>query len=336
MAMMRPTGKRLCALRVAGYVPDAAFLEAQRLLSVAVISSAVYEPPARPAVQAVHQAVRDKSTRFSLGWHGGDKLAFLESAKRLAHPAQEADLGLPSDLLEAIEFVVSKREDIAAWRQRRMALLRDCKAMIAPLRHRMIEDMTPAVRHVCAEYDLAFMALVVNATKHPDVYIVRHFLKGFPTHGLIPSCGVFTDGGEPPEFPADAVLNYESNVRFNAYLHKSVAARGLKAAEDKLGDPWQAIGTVWEATTKECADGWCIGSNPNPVSGGAFLYKSSTDIPGSTVLDPGELSGASEKSAPSMTVQRMASTASLGPWTSFHSSGPTHLHTYALRMRVRR
>ena len=261
---MRPTGKRLCALRVAGYVPDAAFLEAQRLLSVAVISSAVYEPPARPAAQAVHQAVRDKSTRFSLGWHGGDKLAFLESAKRLAHPAQEADLGLPRDLLEAIEFVVSKREDIAAWRHRRMALLRDCKAMIAPLRHRMIEDMTPAVRHVCAEYDLAFMALVVNATKHPDVYIVRHFLKGFPTHGLIPSCGVFTDGGEPPEFPADAVLNYESNVRFNAYLHKSVAARGLKAAEDKLGDPWQAVGTVWEATTKECADGWCIGVESEP------------------------------------------------------------------------
>ena len=162
-----PKGGRLCALRVAGYVPDAAFLEAQRLLSVAVVSAAAFEPPVRPETHAAQQAARDKSTRFSLGWHGGDKLAFLESAKRLPHPAQEDDLGLPMDLLDAIDFVVGKREKIVEWRQRCLQLLLDCKAMVAPLNRRMVADMTPSVRHVSADYDLAFMALVVNATKHP-------------------------------------------------------------------------------------------------------------------------------------------------------------------------
>lgn len=272
---MQPTGRRPCALRIAGYVPDAAFLEAQRLLSAAIISSAAYEPPQRPAEQAVSQAARDKSTRFSLGWHGGDKLAFLESAKRLPHPAQEADLGLPRDLLDAVDFIVGKRERIVDWRSRRMALLSDCKAMVEPLRRRMIADMAPSVQHVCADYDLAFMALVVNATKHPDVYIVRHFLKGFPTHGFIPSCGVFADGGEPPEVQADDLLNSDSNVRFNAYLYKSVTARGLKAAADRPSDAWKAIEAVWDATVKECAGNWCIGVEAGP---GAWRGFSAAEI----------------------------------------------------------
>ena len=59
---------------------------------------------------------------------------------------------------------------------------------------------------------LLIFRLVVNATKHPDVYVVRHFLKGFPTHGHLPSCGVFSDGGEPPELPVDAVLSPGSNA----------------------------------------------------------------------------------------------------------------------------
>ena len=261
--MRQPRG-RLCALRVAGYVPDASFLEAQRLLSDVVVSSAAFEPPVRPETHAAQQAARDRSTRFSLGWHGGDKLAFLESAKRLPHPAQEADLGLPMDLLAAIDLVVGKREGIVEWRQRRLQLLRDCKTMVAPLNRRMVADMAPSVRHVCADYDLAFMALVVNATKHPDVYVVRHFLKGFPTHGHLPSCGVFSDGGEPPELPVDAVLSPGSNARFNSYLRESVSKRGRQAAADKTSESWTAVEAVWAATVKECADSWCIGVEREP------------------------------------------------------------------------
>ena len=161
---MQPTGRQPCALRIAGYVPDAASLEARRLLSVAVVSSAAFEPPVRPETYAAQQAARDRSIRFSLGWHGGDKLAFLESAQRLPHPAQEADLGLPVDLLDAIDFVLGKREGIVVWRQRCLQLLRDCKTMVAPLNPRMVADMAPSVRHVCAAYDSAFMALVDNAS----------------------------------------------------------------------------------------------------------------------------------------------------------------------------
>lgn len=256
---MRRGDRRLCALRIAGYTPDAAFVEAQRLLSVALVSTAPYTPPVRPEHQAVHQAARDKSTRYSLGWHGGDKLAFLESAKRLPHPAQEGDLDLPQDLLDAIDFVVRKREGIVDWRRQRMALLRDCKAMVDPMRRRMLADMAPPVRHVCAEYDLAFMALIVNATGHPDVYVVRNFLKGFPTHGFIPRCGVFADGGEPPDKTEDSVLSFASNVSWNAYLYDSTSDRGLRAAADKLSDSWSAVSAVWDATVKECAGGWCVG-----------------------------------------------------------------------------
>ena len=101
--------RRLCALRLAGYEPDELFLEAQRKLAVVVISTAPYEPPTRPHEQVVQQAVQDKSTRFSLGWHGGDPLAFLDAAKHLPHPAHEGDLGLPPDLIDAIRFIVRKR-----------------------------------------------------------------------------------------------------------------------------------------------------------------------------------------------------------------------------------
>ena len=256
--------RRLCALRLAGYEPDELFLEAQRKLAVVVISTAPYEPPTRPHEQVVQQAVQDKSTRFSLGWHGGDPLAFLDAAKHLPHPAHEADLGLPPDLIDAIRFIVRKRESIVAWRERRMDLLLDCKRMVDHFRRRMLADMEPSIRHVCAEYDPAFMALLINATAHPDVYIVRNFVKGFATHGFIPSCGIYATGGDPPDVPTEQVVNPISNRLWNAKLRASTYVRGHKAAASPSSDAWTAVKTVWDATIKECVGGWCLGVEHQP------------------------------------------------------------------------
>ncbi|KAL1524483.1 hypothetical protein AB1Y20_019377 [Prymnesium parvum] len=54
-------------------------------------------------------------------------LKFVAKAKELSHPAHEADLALPRDLVDAVRFVVHKREGIVAWREARLQhLLRDC------------------------------------------------------------------------------------------------------------------------------------------------------------------------------------------------------------------
>ena len=122
--------KHPCALKLAGFEPDAGFRRAVQLLSRAAICHEPYSPPSQPGYRAVQQHMRNDDADFSLGWHGGDKLSFLESAKTLPHPAQRAELALPADLLAAVRFVVRKREDIEQWRRDRIQLLLDCQALV--------------------------------------------------------------------------------------------------------------------------------------------------------------------------------------------------------------
>jgi len=137
--------------------------------------------------------------------------------------------------------------------------------MVDHLRRRMIADMEPSIRHVCAEYDPAFMALLVNATAHPDVYIVRNFVKGFATHGFLPSCGIYATGGDPPDIPTEQVVNPVSNRLWNAKLRASAYVRGHRAAADPSSDAWTAVTTVWDATSiKECEGRWCLGVEHKP------------------------------------------------------------------------
>ena len=111
------------------------------------------------AASAVQQAVQDKTTKYSLGWHGGDKVAFLEAAKSLPHPAHDEHLGLPQILLDVIEFVVGKREKMAQWRVQRLALLRDAAALVAPMRRAMPASVKPHILHTIESHDPAFTAV---------------------------------------------------------------------------------------------------------------------------------------------------------------------------------
>ena len=102
-----------CSLRLAGFEPDDGFRRYEALLAAAVIYSGPYEPPAAGDATAVQQAVRQHSVQYSLGWHGGGdagKLAFMQDAMRLPHPANHEHEHLPKDLLRVIQFVTGKRE----------------------------------------------------------------------------------------------------------------------------------------------------------------------------------------------------------------------------------
>ena len=79
------------------------------MVAAVSISTAPYDPPTRLDCNAVQQAVVEKSTKYSLGWHGGDKEAFLASAKTLPHQAHDEHLGLPQVLLDVVEFVCGKQ-----------------------------------------------------------------------------------------------------------------------------------------------------------------------------------------------------------------------------------
>ena len=132
----------------------------------------------------MQQAVRQHSVQYSLGWHGGGdagKLAFMQDAMRLPHPANHEHEHLPKDLLRVIQFVTEKREATIAWRQARLAMLLECEQALIPLNERIMASLKPAVRHVVGSYNLAYMSCIVNATKFPNVHIVRNVVKVFPS-----------------------------------------------------------------------------------------------------------------------------------------------------------
>ena len=164
------------ALSVAGFQPDAAYTAARNKLSVAVLSRAPYVPPSGGDDTAVQQAVRHRSRKYSVPWQGGGdagKLAFLAKAKALPHPSNDHHLSLPKDLLELIEWVVQKREGVAAALHKRTKLLVDVECSLRPLNGLMLATCKPHVYHVVQKYNLAFMACMIDATAFPDVGLVQ-------------------------------------------------------------------------------------------------------------------------------------------------------------------
>jgi hypothetical protein len=254
------------ALSVAGFQPDAAYTAARNKLSVAVSSRAPYVPPSGGDDTAVQQAVRHKSHRYSVPWQGGGdagKLAFLAKAQELPHPSNDHHLSLPKDLLELIEWVVQKREGVAAALHKRTKLLVDVERSLQPLNRMMLATCKPHVYHVVQQYNLAFMACMIDATAFPDVGLVRHFIRGFPTYGSLRPCGSFATGGEPPVKPVEAVRNPASNIAWNLKLYDSVQRRGdaaLAHAGRADTDPNPTLWAVWTKTAQELDDGWSVGT----------------------------------------------------------------------------
>ena len=206
----RPFSKA-CAATEAGFTPDASYAEAVRLVSQVVVSNAGYEPPEALRCSAVQQAVDDKSPHYTLGWHGGDKEAFLRSAMHLPHPAHHDSLDLPAVLMDVIELIVRKREGIVHMRTQRLSILKSAAALVAPMRTAMLASVRPHILHTISSYDPALIAVVIDAIKHPDLLFVRDLLQGFPCYGHLPTAGVFKLGGAPPKQPIQPTLNPASN-----------------------------------------------------------------------------------------------------------------------------
>ena len=253
------------ALRVAGFAPDAAYTAACAKLAAVVLSHAPYMPPSGGDDTAVQQAVRHKSHRYSVPWQGGGdsgKLSFMEAAKELPHPSNDHHLSLPADLLELIEWVVRKRESTAEALRKRTRLLADVEESLRPLNARMLATCKPHVYHVVRRYNLAFMACMIDATSFPDVGLVRHFLRGFPTYGALRPCGSFSNGGDPPVKPVGAVRTAASNIAWNLKLYDSVQRRGDSALAHmgrRDTDPNPTLWAVWAKTAQELEDGWSVG-----------------------------------------------------------------------------
>ena len=246
-------------------MPDAAYEAGYRKLAAVALSSAPYVPPSGGDDTAVQQAVRHKSHRYSVAWQGGGdagKLAFVEAAKSLPHPANDYHLALPPDLLEVVEWAVRKRESAAHLLEGRTQLLAAVEASLRPLNAIMLDTCRPHVLHVVRGYNLAFMACIIDATRFPDVTLVRYFLHGFPTYGELRRCGSFADGGSPPEREVSAVRNPSSNIAWNIKLSCSVQERGDEAFAHEGGaetDPNPTLWAVWDKTAQEIEDGWSVG-----------------------------------------------------------------------------
>ena len=255
---------RLCALRLAGYEPTAAYKEAVKQLAVASICNAAYQPPGAGFTADIQQSKRDKQARYNLGWHGGSHEAFLEAAHLLPHPAADDVIDLEEDVLAAIRLVVNKRCKIVQWRQARVQLLRNCAALVADLNTTImahIEARRPHVYAVVRTYNIAFLAVLIDALEHPDVWLARRFVHGFPAYGELAPCGVYSTGGALPKRKVCEVFNPHNNALWNRFLCISVLSRGRLAEKDKAGDAWAAIVAVWRrqqpslrvASRLECA-----------------------------------------------------------------------------------
>jgi len=108
-------------------------------------------------------------------------------------------------------MVVSKREAMAPWRAKTLQRLLDVAGALMPLNERMLSTCCARVLYLVKGYNLAFMACMADATEHPDKFLVRHFLRGFPVYGTLPYARVFVSGGKPPARPIGEVRAPDSN-----------------------------------------------------------------------------------------------------------------------------
>ena len=208
------------ALQGMGVEPTPEYLRYYRLLSNAVIYNGPYEAlQHKDAASAVHTHIEPSAQH-------DDAEAFLESAKALPHPAQCERDDLPADLCAAVAFVVSKGPGTASWRDERASLLAEAAEALLPLNAEIIERMPSHVRYICSAYNLAFMALIIDATKHPDVTLPRRFMLGFPQVGEMEYCPAYAEGGPPPEAPPSSVTDPAGNVAWNQERRRASEARG--------------------------------------------------------------------------------------------------------------
>ena len=257
-ARARLQGRR-CSLALAGFPPDATYRECVRLVSATVITRASFEAEQRRDVTAMQQSVRGGGPSFALPFHHGDKLAFARSAERLPHPAQVRPCDLPRDLCEAIAFTVARQGSIVQFRERQVELLRDVAKRLEPLNRYMARTLSDAAASVVGRYHFALVACLIDSTRHPDVFFVRRLMRGFHGYGTLPSAGVYTTGGVGPTLPVDKVFG-AGHSAWNEYLAASIAARGSVSDRDCSSDSYKAAAAAFDATIKECNEGWCVGA----------------------------------------------------------------------------
>ena len=91
------------------------------------------------------------------------------------------------------------------------------------------------------------------------MFFVRRLMRGFPGYGALPSAGVYTTGGVGPTLPVDKVFG-AGHSAWNEYLAASIAARGSVSDRDCSSDSYKAAAAAFDATIKECKEGWCVGA----------------------------------------------------------------------------
>ena len=120
----------------------------------------------------------------------------------------------------------------------------------------MRADMAPHVLQACGRYHLALMCAICDATKFPDTFLVRRFIKGFPIYGMLAATGVYAQGREVPERDFQVELTPEKNYEFNSWLRRSVAHRAQVAwRAGTNSESWNSMQAVWDATVNEGSGG---------------------------------------------------------------------------------
>jgi len=181
------------------------------------------------------------------GWNEGSRGALLKEQRKVmdetksghfwsataeSFPQPEFDQSAPADLVAAIRECVRRRDELPAWRESRLAVLREIEADLRPVGRQLVERMCPPSLRIAAHMNLAFMAACIDAIEWPDTRAVERWVHGHTIVGEIPDTGLFRPLEQPYEVPA-CTISPAANRVWNRDVIKSIEKIATHAsAED--------------------------------------------------------------------------------------------------------
>jgi len=224
----------------------AEYVEAMTLLRGAFVSPpAIYE---RPVVKQRHGGQFDDPGYAGMLFKESrivteelDKMKHVELAANVTQPSMgRAGRLLPTDLQQAVVFVLKKGAKIRRWRAEQQLVLARASDMLTPLSaklHKHADVSRPStVKMIAGRVHVALIAAMSDALSWPDANLARGFAYGFPVLGDIPDSGLFRpveDKRSDECFMGEYKAVVDSNDEWNRSLVVSLRMKAQEAMKTK-------------------------------------------------------------------------------------------------------
>ena len=180
-----------------------------------------------------------------------DRGAHIEQALRVDFPFLGDRYELPKTCQAAIATMLSREgEQLAKWRVKQMRVLEEIRRSAMPIDaawKRQIADVSAGVKNLRKPFNVAFLAILLDALEWPDVSLCSCLLRGFPLAGdlFAQDSNIFApkEEGEMREDYARfekgwaELQDHDSNLKWLSECEQMLLAAGGKARQSAAGDP---------------------------------------------------------------------------------------------------